>query len=241
MLPRHLLERLLAAQPPATSDDGQARKGGPLSFCRKDYLESNLILSCIFDNIGRHSPRRRYYFFHVNFSPAFSYLSFLGNFLCAQIKKKRKGGEGRLPGGRRERWSGITGGHKLIDYSPQPRRVCRVFCLVKNPSVHCVKMSAWASVKAPKAANLGEIMDDQAFLTSDLSVAELISFEEIQTGTAAPVPAVNSEVNMCLCDLFVDRTGSEVLCRTSRWQMTTRTWPSPWRYRSSCMRSKRAL
>ena len=59
-------------------------------------------------------------------------------------------------------------------------------------------MSAWATVKAPKAANLGEIMDDQAFLTSDLSVAELISFEEMQTGTAAPLPVVCEEVHICI-------------------------------------------
>ena len=43
-------------------------------------------------------------------------------------------------------------------------------------------MSAWASVKAPKAANLNEIMVDQEFLASDLSLAELVAFEEIQSG-----------------------------------------------------------
>lgn len=50
-------------------------------------------------------------------------------------------------------------------------------------------MSAWANVQAPKAARLNDIMVDQEYLTSDLSLAELISFEEIQGGTAEPLPA----------------------------------------------------
>ena len=47
-------------------------------------------------------------------------------------------------------------------------------------------MSAWAKVQAEPALKLSEIMDDQEFMLSDQSLAEVISYSEIQHGSLEP-------------------------------------------------------